>query len=82
MEDERGLAAGDGAGDLPGVGVGDLEVQGEVVAGEVAGGDGASYVEGLLTAELAEDLGAAGDRLLQVEGVGGVEDTGDVAVPS
>ena len=78
VEDELGLAAGDGAGDLPGLGVGDLEVEGQVFAGDLARGFGAADVEGVVVAELAVELGAAGEGLFEVEGVGDVEGGGDV----
>ena len=50
-----------------------VEVEGELVAGEVAGGDGAAYVEGLGAAEGGELFGDLGDGGVEVEGVGEVE---------
>ena len=52
------------------------QVEGVLVAGQVAGGDGAADVEGVGRAEEELLVGVRGDRGLQVEGVGQV----DVAV--
>ena len=50
-----------------------LEVEGELVAGEVAGGEGAAHVEGFGAAGGGEGLGTLGDRGVEVQGVGQVE---------
>ncbi len=78
VQDQLGLAAGHSAGDLPGLRVGDVEVEGEVLAGELTGRDRTSHIEGFHAAELTEDLGPAGDRVLEVEGIGSIEGAGDV----
>ena len=54
------------------------EVEGELAAGELAGGHRAAYVEGLGRPEGRELFGAVADRGVEVEGVGEVEDTFDV----
>ena len=79
---ELGLATGDGAGDLPGVGVGDLEVEDQVLPGDLTQCLGPADVEGVLIAELAGERGAAGDGLFEVEGVGNVEAVVPWAMPS
>ena len=78
MEDELGLAAREGAGDLPGVGVGDLQVEGQVLTRDLTERLGPADVQGVGVAELAVELGTAGDGLFEVEGVGGVEGGGAV----
>ena len=78
MEDELGPAAGEGACDLPGLRVSDVEVEDQVFAGDLTQRLGAADVEGVLIAELAVELGAAGDGLFEVEGVGNVEGGGAV----
>ena len=55
---------------LGGVGV---EVEGELVSGELAGGDGAAYVQGLGGPAGQQGLGAAGQGVVEVEGIGEVE---------
>ena len=50
-----------------------IEVEGELVAGEVAGGQRAAHVEGLGAAGGGQRLGTLGDRGVQVQGVGQVE---------
>ena len=82
VEDELGLAAGDGAGDLPGLGVGDLQVEGQVLTRDLTQCLGAADVEGVVVAELAVELGAAGEGLFEVEGVGDVEAVVPWAMPS
>ena len=52
------------------------QVEGLLVAGEVAGRDGAAYVEGVGRTQQELLVGVRGDRGLQVQGVGQV----DVAV--
>jgi hypothetical protein len=54
------------------------ELEGALVAGEVAGGQGPSYVQGLLAAEVGQALGAGGDGVVEVQGVGEVEGAADV----
>jgi hypothetical protein len=49
------------------------KVQGALVPGQLPGGQGAAYVEGLVAAEVGEGLGAGGDRGVEVEGVGEVQ---------
>ena len=78
MEDELGLAAGDGAGDLPGVGVDDLQVEGQVLTGDLAEGFGAADVEGVGVAELAVELRPPREGLFEVEGVGDIHCGGAV----
>ena len=78
MEDEFGLAAGHGAGDLPGVGVGDLQVEGQVLTRDLAEGFGAADVEGILVAELAVELRPPRDGLFEVEGIGDIHGGGAV----
>ena len=50
-----------------------VEVEGELVAGEGAGGQGAAHVERLGGPEVGELSGAGGDGVVEVEGVGEVE---------
>ena len=54
------------------------QVEPEAASGDLAGGDGAAYVQGLDGAELAQLLGSLCDRGLEVEGVGQVEVSFDV----
>ena len=82
VEDELGLAARDGPCDLPGLGVGDLQVEDQVLPGDLTQRLGATDVEGVLVAELPVELRAAGDGLFEVEGVGGVEAVVPWAMPS
>ncbi|RHW27356.1 hypothetical protein D0Z08_09385 [Nocardioides immobilis] len=80
MDDQLDPAAGDGPGDLPGLGVDDLEVEGEgeILAGDLPESDRPAHVQRLLTAELAEQLRPAGDRGFEVQGIGDVEGGGDL----
>ena len=55
------------------------EVEGELVAGDLAGGDGAAYVEGVGRPQRQEFLRALRDGGVEVEGVGEVELAGDLA---
>ncbi len=48
--------------------------EGLVAAGEVAQGDGAAHVQGLVAAGLGEPGGPGTQRVFEVEGVGQVED--------
>ncbi|MDZ5621411.1 hypothetical protein SFC88_11260 [Nocardioides sp. HM23] len=78
MEGELGLPAGDSPGDLPGVGVGDLEVEDQVLPGDLTECSGPPDLEGVGVAELAGELGPASDGVFEVEGVGGVQGAGEV----
>ncbi len=49
-----------------------------VGAGELAGGLGAAHVERVVAAEVGEVGGASGDGCVEVEGVGQIEDAGEV----
>ena len=61
--------------------IGRGQVEGGLVAGEVADRDGAAYVEGLGGAEEQLVVGVGGDRLVEVEGIGEVEVALDVHGP-
>ena len=50
-----------------------LEVKGQLTAGQGAGGEGPSYVQGLGGPEVGELLRAGGDGVVEVECVGEVE---------
>ena len=54
------------------------QVEDQVLPGDLTQRLGPADVEGVLVAELAVELGAAGDGLFEVEGVGGVEGGGAV----
>ena len=56
-----------------------VEVEGELVAGELAGGDGAAYVEGVRRSQRQQLLRAVREGGVEVEGVGEVELAGDLA---
>ena len=55
------------------------EVEGELVAGDLAGGDRAAYVEGVGGSQGQQLLCALRDGGVEVEGVGEVELAGDLA---
>ncbi len=79
MQDELGLpTTRDRAGDLPGVGVSHVEVEDQVLTRDLTQCLGTPDVQGVLIAELPVERGAAGDDLLEVEGVGNVEAGGAV----
>ena len=56
-----------------------VEVEGELVAGELAGGDGAAYVEGVGRPQGQQLVRALRDGGVEVEGVGEVELAGELA---
>ena len=56
-----------------------VEVEGELVAGDLAGGDGSAYVEGVGRSQREQLLRAFRDGVVEVEGVGEVELAGELA---
>jgi hypothetical protein len=72
------LRPGTVLGDLPGVRVGDLQVEDQVLPGDLTERLGATDVEGVGVAELPVELRPTSHGVLQVQRVGGVEGGGAV----